>query len=428
MLQYNRTRYSFERQHTMKKQVFFCITIIAVLLLLSLFAIWQSRSGTDDPSLSLPEESCDALILVDPSKQVKSDRYDLKHTQTEATAPEQYLPVVSDRDTSLYYQKDLTVRINRSLDLNEENLCHYGLFEKDNKPFAVFYAEISTQPSAERLCHLLLCYRDYFPTLLFGKFDNTTRDLIANVCNLSSASLNDITYFYQNASVTPHETSGTLLLQFEQTPRTLDLNNKMLALTFDDGPSEYTDKILQILVDHSAKATFFVNGTHVTEYPDTVRNIFTQKCEIGNHTNLHELFSHNTQGIIRKSIEKTNKKVRNVIGIGTFVVRPPGGETLDRHQKPVTLGYPIVRWSLDTLDYTENQTPASLLAAIQTNVRHGEIILMHDTKSVTAETVNSILAYLDTQNFQLVTVSELLEFASDGAIADRIYNNTYSAD
>ncbi len=411
----------------MKKQVLICITIVSVLVLLSLFAIWQSQSQTNDPSLSLPEESCDALILVDPNKHTPSNRYDLKQIKKEATASDQFLPVISDTDTPLYHQKDLTVHINRSLDLNEENLCHYGLFEKNNKQFAVFYVEISTQQSAERLCHLLLCYREYFPTLLFGKFDQATSQLITDVCKFSSAILNGTTYFYQNISVMPHENSGTLLLQFEKTLRTLDLNKKMLALTFDDGPSEHTEEILQTIAKYSAKATFFVNGTHVTEYPDTIRNIFAQKCEVGNHTNLHELFSHNTHGIIRKSIEETNKKVRNIIGIGTFVVRPPGGETLDRYQKPVTLGYPIVRWSLDTLDYTENKTAELLLEAIR-NTQHGEIILMHDTKRVTAEAADSIVAYLLTQNYQLVTVSELLEFASDGALADRIYNNTYSAD
>ena len=424
MLQYNRTCYSFERQHTMKKQILFCITIVSVLVLLSLFAIWQSRSVTGDPSLSLPEESCDALVLVDPSKHTQSNRYDLKQIKKESTTSEHFLPVISDPDTSLYYQKDLTVHINRSLDLSEENLCHYGLFEKTQKQFAVFYAEISTQQSAERLCHLLLCYRDYFPTLLFGEFDKATHQLITEVCKFSSATLNGVTYFYQNISVTPHENSGSLLLQFDKAPRTLDLNKKMIALTFDDGPSDYTNDILETIAKYSAKATFFVNGTHVTEYPEAIQNIFAQKCEIGNHTNLHELFTHNTQGIIRKSIEETNKKVRNVIGIGTFVVRPPGGETLDRYQKPVKIGYPIVRWSLDTLDYTENKTAELLLEAIQ-QTQHGEIILMHDTKSVTAEAADRIVSYLVTQNFQLVTVSELLEFTSDGALADRIYNNTY---
>lgn len=403
----------------MKKILIFMIILVVVLLLI-LFGVWQKNAQADDPYLSLPQDSFDALVLVDPNQQTKSNRYDLKKTTKEALSS-QYQPLVSAENTSLSYQKNLTVKIARTLDLSENDLCHYGLFEKKGKQFAVFYAEISNQENAERLCHLLLCYRDYFPILLFGNFNEAAQKSLTAVCDLSSETLNGTTYFYKNLSVTQHKSSGTLSLHFKKTPRNLDLSKKMIALTFDDGPSEYTDEILKTLANYTAKATFFVNGSHVTDYPNTIQNIFSNRCEIGNHTNLHELFSHNTQAIIRKTIEETNKKVRNVIGIGTFVVRPPGGETLDRYQNPVSIGYPIVRWSLDTFDYTDNQTIETLMQRIH-NTKHGDIILMHDTKKITAEAANSIVSYLIEQNYQLVTVSELLEFASDGALKDCIYN------
>jgi len=425
MLQYSKVYDSTERQQNMKKRILTGITVVAVLLFLIIFAIWQNQSDTEDTPPPVPEDSCDALILVDPSKPNPSNQYDLKHLKKNSDSSDRYLPVGIDNN-SLYYEKTLAVHINRSLPLTEKDFCHYGLFEKNNKPFAIFHSEVSTKKNAERLCHLLLCYRDYFPILLFGKFDDTTVTLLTDVCQLSSASINGITYFYQNLSVKTHETSGSLLLHFQKTPRTLDLSKKMVALTFDDGPSSHTAQILQSLTKYHAKATFFVNGDHVIEYPTVIEDIFANQSEIGNHTNLHELFEHNTQGIIRKSIEETNKKVRKIIGIGTFVVRPPGGGTLDRYQNPVTLGYPLIRWSLDTLDYTEHQSASSLLERIQAQVRHGEIILMHDTKPITAEASDSIISYLTSQDFQLVTVSELLEFSSDGAVADRVYNNTFS--
>lgn len=409
----------------MKKRILSFATIVSAVLLLFVFAIWQNQTDPENPSVSLPTESCDALVLVDASKKTQTDRYDLKQVETITEANEPYHPLLADVPTYLYCQENLTVHISRNVDLGENELCHYGLFEKNNKQFAVFYARINTTASAERLCHLLLCYRDYFPGLLFGKFDEATASLITDVCKFSSASVNGITYFYKNLSAKAHQESGTLSLHFEKAPRTLDLNKKMIALTFDDGPGPYTSQILQTLANHTAKATFFVNGSHVTEYPKTIQAIFNNNCEIGNHTNLHELFSHNTQGIIRKSIETTNKKVRNIIGIGTFVVRPPGGEILDRNQTNVKVGYPIIRWSLDTLDYTNNKTAVSLLETVQAHATHGDIILMHDTKAVTQEATNSILTYLISQEFQLVTVSELLEFSSIGTLNDRIYNNAY---
>ena len=200
----------------------------------------------------------------------------------------------------------------------------------------------------------------------------------------------------------------------------------MIALTYDDGPDVYTEQIVNVLAQNNAKATFYVNGTHVTDHPDIIQTIFQNGNEIGNHTNLHELFSHNTQGIIRKTVEETNKKLRKIVKIGAFTVRPPGGETLDRYQKLVTIGYPLIRWSIDTFDYVGTPTTSTLLASIQTNVKHGDIILMHDTKQTTAVAAETIVGYLVSQEFQLVTVSELLEFSLGGADINRVYNNAYS--
>ena len=410
----------------MKKQLQICSIVIIILLLCLIgFLIWKLYSIHQETQPSPPQDMCDALILVDPQKTSQSTEYDLKYTQN-STPTKQYLSVGTQDTVSLSYHQNLTVHINRNLTLSDNDICQYGLFEKSNKQFAVFYSEISAIQNAERLCHLILCYRDYFPILLFGKFDSDTSALLTDICQLSSSSINDVTYYYQNLSVTSHPTSSSLLLTLQKTPRTLDLNKKMVALTFDDGPSAYTEKILESLALYQAKATFFVNGSHVTEYPKVIESIFQNHCEIGNHTNLHELFEQNTQGIIRKTIEETNKKVRQVIGIGTFVVRPPGGGPLDKYQNTVTIGYPIIRWSLDTFDYLGPQSTSSLLATIQPTVRHGDIILMHDTKVTTAEASESIISYLTSQGFQLVTVSELLEFSSDGAITDRIYNDTIS--
>ena len=409
----------------MKKRILSCIAIVAILFFLIVFAVWQNQSRSENTPPAQPEDSCDALVHVGPSEPTPNNQYDFTYRNKNGTTSDAYLPVGLSNETSFYHQKELTVHINRSLSLNENEFCNYGLFEKNSKQFAVFHSEISTQKSAERLCHLLLCYRDYFPILLFGRFDEKTDALLSDVCQLSSASINGITYYCQNLSVTTHESDGTLLLQLQTPPRTLDLSKEMVALTFDDGPSSHTEQVLSSLVKHRAKATFFVNGTHVTEYPDAIQAIFANHCEIGNHTNLHELFEHNTQGIIRKSIEETNKKVRKLIGIGTFVVRPPGGGTLDRYHKPVTVGYPIIRWSLDTFDYTEHQSASSVLESIQKQVRQGDIILMHDTKAITAEASESIVSYLISQGFQLVTVSELLEFSSEGAVIDRVYNNAF---
>ena len=127
-------------------------------------------------------------------------------------------------------------------------------------------------------------------------------------------------------------------------------------------------------------------------------------CEIGNHTYNHTSLTKVEIPEIQNQISSTNIAVYNVIGVSPAVMRPPGGGYNDTVKSVV--GMPIILWSIDTLDWkTRNAT--STQAAVLDHVRDGDIVLMHDLYSQTAEASKVIIPELINRGYQLVTVSEL---------------------
>ena len=212
----------------MKKKILSGVSVFAVLLLLMTFALIYNQGKDEDLSPATPSESYDALLLIDSQKYTSATRYDLTLFAKDNSENSSYYPVTSEENGTFYYQKDLNPLITRNLTLPQDNsdFCQYGLFQKDGKSFAVFYSSMSEPSNAERLCQLLLCYRDYFPILLLGTFDQDSASLISDVCQMSLSQQLNQTTLTSNLSVFPHEESGTLLLTFEKTPRTLDLSKK----------------------------------------------------------------------------------------------------------------------------------------------------------------------------------------------------------
>ena len=108
-------------------------------------------------------------------------------------------------------------------------------------------------------------------------------------------------------------------------------------------------------------------------------------------------------------------------GIGAATVRPPTGALYDRNQNPLKIGYPIVLWEGDPKDFEENVTADSLYHNIVSLLKDGTIILMHDTKRVTADVTDRILITIQEKGYQTVTVSELIEFRLGGASLNTVY-------
>lgn len=188
--------------------------------------------------------------------------------------------------------------------------------------------------------------------------------------------------------------------------RKIDKNKKMVALTYDDGPSIYTPRILKTLKENNSVATFFVVGNRVPTYSDTVKKAHDMGCEIGNHTYEHKSLPNLSETEVKRQISKTNKEVKKAIGEKPVIMRPTGGATNANVKQWV--GMPSIIWSVDTLDW-KTRNADSTRRAVLNRVKDGDIVLMHDLYSATATASETIIPELVRRGYQLVTVSELAE-------------------
>lgn len=188
--------------------------------------------------------------------------------------------------------------------------------------------------------------------------------------------------------------------------RKIDKNKKMVALTYDDGPSIYTPRILKTLKENNSVATFFVVGNRVPMYSDTVKKAYGMGCEIGNHTYEHKILTRADAAGIRNQVSRTNAAVKKITGTDPIVMRPPGG-AVNNMVKSQT-GMPMILWSIDTLDW-RTRNAASTKTAVLDHVKDGDIVLMHDLYEATANASTTIIPTLVERGYQLVTVSELAE-------------------
>ena len=188
--------------------------------------------------------------------------------------------------------------------------------------------------------------------------------------------------------------------------RKIDKNKKMVALTYDDGPSIYTPRILKTLKENNSVATFFVVGNRVPMYSDTVKKAYDMGCEIGNHTYEHKSLPNLSETEVKRQISKTNKVVKKAIGEKPVIMRPTGGATNANVKQWV--GMPSIIWSIDTLDW-KTRNADSTKKAVLDHVKDGDIVLMHDLYSATASASETIIPELVKRGYQLVTVSELAE-------------------
>lgn len=205
-----------------------------------------------------------------------------------------------------------------------------------------------------------------------------------------------------------------LLLGFSITPRAE--GEKLIALTFDDGPhTKYTLEILDILKESGCVATFFIIGENAAEHPELLGKIKESGCEIGNHTWSHEYLDRLSEDKIRVEIEKTDKFIEECIGEKPKVFRPPGGRSNETVLKVAEeFGYMTVLWSKDTRDWSCPGVEYVVSSALDKNTS-GDIILFHDYnsgKSPTPDALRKILPRLIEAGYKTVTVSELSSLMS----------------
>ena len=184
----------------------------------------------------------------------------------------------------------------------------------------------------------------------------------------------------------------------------INTNNKVVALTFDDGPSKYTDKILKILEKEDARATFFVVGNKVELYSETLLKMVSNGNEIGNHSFNHKLLTRLTDEEFKDDISKTQETIFENTGFIPKLIRPTYGGYNDKLMSKVDLK--LTLWDVDASDW-KYKSERKIINNVVKNVNDGDIILMHDIFNRTANSVQKIIKTLKKEGYSFVTVSEL---------------------
>jgi peptidoglycan/xylan/chitin deacetylase (PgdA/CDA1 family) len=180
------------------------------------------------------------------------------------------------------------------------------------------------------------------------------------------------------------------------------------ALTFDDGPSPYTLRLVRVLRREHARATFFEVGSRVGIWPGGAR-ASTRVGELGNHTWSHAHLPRLSNRDAWRELEWTQRAIGRTVGGVPRLFRPPYAEA-----RPVDdllgreLGLLDVRWSIDGGDSLVGATPRSTISAVVKRLRPGAIVLLHDLHPWTPEVAQAVLRAARQKGLRAVTVSELL--------------------
>ena len=191
---------------------------------------------------------------------------------------------------------------------------------------------------------------------------------------------------------------------------------KCVALTFDDGPSPFDDRLLQILKDNDAKATFFLIGNKVAANPAGAKRIADAGMEIGSHTWEHPNMATLPMDDIAAQFSKANDAITAATGRAPTLYRPAGGLSTDAvRQTASTFGLAEILWDVIPFDWANDSNTAATRSLLMTQIKPGSVVLFHDTYSSTVDLVYQFIPVLKANGYRMVTVSELLGSRTPGS-------------
>ncbi len=196
----------------------------------------------------------------------------------------------------------------------------------------------------------------------------------------------------------------------------VDTPKKQLALTFDAAwGNEDTEQLIETLGKYNAKATFFLVGSWVDKYPESVKALAAAGHSIQNHSNTHPHLSELSEEGIKKEITLCNEKIRNITKKNPTLIRAPYGDYCNSVIECVnSLGMYTIQWDVDSLDW-KNLSADEIYNRVTQKVNNGSIVLFHNAALNTPEALGKILETLTKEGYEFVTVEEII-YKSDYSI------------
>lgn len=197
-----------------------------------------------------------------------------------------------------------------------------------------------------------------------------------------------------------------------------------IALTFDDGPSgALTDRLLDGLRDAGARATFFLCGYRMEQYPEQLSRYIAEGHQVGVHSTVHTDLTQLSREQVHRDMKDTAQKIYVETGVRPVLMRPPGGawnKTVS--QEAADEGMSIILWSVDPRDWASHDA-GCVLETMAAKAGSGDVILMHDMSESSVTAALELVRRLQKEGYVFVTVSELAELTGEKLEPGKIYTD-----
>ena len=201
----------------------------------------------------------------------------------------------------------------------------------------------------------------------------------------------------------------------------IDPDKPMIALTFDDGPSAHTPRLLDMFKKYGGKGTFFVVGNLLERNETTVKRIVDEGHEIANHSWSHPDLTRVSYDKLKSELSKTKNKIFELTGVQPKLFRPPYG-SYNKNVKNVAFNCEeaVITWSVDTIDW-KTRNANSVYKSVMSSDYDGAIILCHDLHKTTVDAMDKVIPALLDEGYQLVTLSQLFAMKGKEISAGQVY-------
>lgn len=204
-------------------------------------------------------------------------------------------------------------------------------------------------------------------------------------------------------------------------------NSKLIALTFDDGPSwKYTPELLDGLAERGVKVTFFLVGYTLEVNMDIAERAFSEGHQLANHSYSHSWFSKQTASGIASEIDSTNALLEQICGEDNFLVRIPYGDVTSTVKS--TVESPIMQWSVDPTNGNANTSQDAMYRNLMNSVHDGAIVLLHDTSRKNLNVAFQAIDALLEQGYEFVTLNELFRLRGVVPVNGEVYTRVSAGD
>ena len=312
-------------------------------------------------------------------------------------------------DTSLYFDNKTKEFVDLKYFFKDEeafkklsSIAYYYVLKLEDKTFDELWVKRGTDPTIDNYRHFN--FKDEGLEILFPPYQIASWADGEIKITIPYEEINDLLKEeYRNTS--KEEEVVSIIPEVRDLTKYQD--KKLIAFTFDDGPSETnTNYLLDNLDKYDAKVTFFVLGSRVNSNKETIKRAYLEGNAIGSHTYNHRNLNLLSDVALMDEVKKTNEAIKEVIGTSPTLLRPPYGNLTDHGKELANMS--IVLWNIDPLDWKYKDKNRVAQEIIE-HAHDGAIILVHDIYKSSVEGALLAMEKLQKQGYAFVTINEMAQ-------------------